>query len=200
MTYIPVGVIATKEQDRYKTSGPHLDVRIKPMYGDNKGVNIDPSLRPELLSRLKIGSGDDIRGLDAFPITSGFGPRNAPVPGASTYHKGIDYGIGAGSQINWEGPGDYFSEQGIGVINTKDKAGNPYEIELFHTLPGKAMGGRMAPPEGSPASQSMAVQAEAKERATNFSQMSKAQLDAAYDANRDSKTGLAMHKAYFGKK
>jgi murein DD-endopeptidase MepM/ murein hydrolase activator NlpD len=32
-------------------------------------------------------------------ITSGFGPRNAPVAGASTYHKGIDIGAGTGSAI-----------------------------------------------------------------------------------------------------
>ncbi len=32
-------------------------------------------------------------------ITSYFGPRKAPVPGASTYHKGIDIGAGTGSSI-----------------------------------------------------------------------------------------------------
>lgn len=32
-------------------------------------------------------------------ITSNFGPRPAPVPGASTYHKGIDIGASSGSPI-----------------------------------------------------------------------------------------------------
>ena len=32
-------------------------------------------------------------------ITSGFGNRSAPVPGASTYHKGIDIGAASGSAI-----------------------------------------------------------------------------------------------------
>lgn len=32
-------------------------------------------------------------------ITSYFGPRKAPVPGASTYHKGIDIGASTGSSI-----------------------------------------------------------------------------------------------------
>lgn len=32
-------------------------------------------------------------------ITSGFGSRSAPVPGASTYHKGIDIGAASGSAI-----------------------------------------------------------------------------------------------------
>ena len=32
-------------------------------------------------------------------ITSYFGPRKAPVPGASTYHKGIDIGAATGSSI-----------------------------------------------------------------------------------------------------
>jgi len=26
------------------------------------------------------------------PITSGFGPRKAPIPGANPFHKGLDYG------------------------------------------------------------------------------------------------------------
>ena len=32
-------------------------------------------------------------------ITSGFGNREAPVPGASTYHKGVDVGASSGSSI-----------------------------------------------------------------------------------------------------
>ncbi len=32
-------------------------------------------------------------------ITSSFGPRSAPVPGASTYHKGVDIGAPTGSSI-----------------------------------------------------------------------------------------------------
>ena len=31
------------------------------------------------------------------PITSDFGPRRAPLPGASTFHTGIDYGVGIGT-------------------------------------------------------------------------------------------------------
>lgn len=32
-------------------------------------------------------------------ITSYFGPRQAPVPGASTYHRGIDIGVGQGNNV-----------------------------------------------------------------------------------------------------
>lgn len=32
-------------------------------------------------------------------ITSSFGPRQAPIPGASTYHRGIDVGASSGSAI-----------------------------------------------------------------------------------------------------
>ena len=48
-------------------------------------------------------------------------------------------------------------------------------------------------------------QVEAKERAQNYKDMSKAQLDAAYDkmrssdANKAAVEGMKMHKAYFGK-
>ena len=31
------------------------------------------------------------------PITSGFGPRPAPLPGASTNHRGVDFGVGIGT-------------------------------------------------------------------------------------------------------
>lgn len=31
------------------------------------------------------------------PITSDFGPRRAPVPGASTFHSGLDYGVAIGT-------------------------------------------------------------------------------------------------------
>ena len=33
------------------------------------------------------------------PITSGFGARRAPVRGASTFHDGIDYGVGIGTNV-----------------------------------------------------------------------------------------------------
>lgn len=43
------------------------------------------------------------------------------------------------------------------------------------------------------------ARSDAKQKAKDFSQMSKAELNAAYDANRDKEIGMQMHKAYFGK-
>ena len=39
------------------------------------------------------------------PITSKFGPRKAPVAGASTYHNGVDVGVPVGTQVRapWDG-------------------------------------------------------------------------------------------------
>ena len=30
--------------------------------------------------------------VEGYNISSGYGSREAPLPGASTYHKGVDYG------------------------------------------------------------------------------------------------------------
>ena len=39
------------------------------------------------------------------PVTSKFGPRKAPVAGASTYHNGVDVGVPVGTQVvaPWDG-------------------------------------------------------------------------------------------------
>jgi murein DD-endopeptidase MepM/ murein hydrolase activator NlpD len=40
-----------------------------------------------------------------FPVTSEFGKRTAPTAGASTYHEGIDIGVGAGTPLTYKGYG-----------------------------------------------------------------------------------------------
>lgn len=81
--------------------------------------------------------------------------------------------------------------------------------EQYDTLFGGGAGGSAAtfssftPPE-TPRTPTDS-QVEAKERAQNYKEMSKAQLDAAYDkmrssdANKAAVEGMKMHKAYFGK-
>jgi len=140
MDMLPAGVIATLEQDRFPSTNPHFDVRVRPMYGDQKGQRINPSLRPELLERFRFQTGDQVRKLSDFPVTSPYGPRTPPIAGASSYHLGVDYGIPAGTKINYMGPGSYFSEGGVGVISTTDSQGRPYELELYHTVPGAKAG------------------------------------------------------------
>lgn len=216
MAYIPVGSIIDHKQDPNPTNGPHLDIKINRLYGDRGHIN--PLDKPELLSRIKIG--DNRQGLAAFPITSGYGPRNTGIPGASTYHKGIDYGISAGNQIYWEGEGRYNPENTIGVIYTNDSAGNPYEVLLTHTqLQGatdspyvQTSNTEIAPvvetpqiPEPTPQVPEPTPQETALERALNYKDMTGSQLNTEYDRlraespNTAADEGMKMHLAYFGK-
>jgi hypothetical protein len=135
---IDVGYVAKPGED-FASTGPHLDVRVL-----KDGKYINPETIRSLLTRLKVGKertplwqqqGTEWK--PAAPITSGFGPRTAPTPGASTYHPAQDYGLGAGTPLAWEGPGAFIPGQGYGTIKTTDPQGNPYEIRLLHTKGGK---------------------------------------------------------------
>jgi tape measure domain-containing protein len=68
------------------SSGPHLDLRLK-----------DKSRSPttQEINRFRAGG----KPLTSYGITSGYGPRAAPVAGASTFHAGIDFGTPAGLPI-----------------------------------------------------------------------------------------------------
>jgi hypothetical protein len=84
--------------------------------------------------------------------------------------------------------------------------------QQYDTLFGGNAGGTSAtfaggtPPINTPASpQQQPERSEAKGKAQDYSKMSKAQLDSAYDAMRSDpakarEEGMKMHKAYFGKK
>lgn len=137
--YLDVGRIATTEEDIYPTTGAHLDVRVL-----KDGQYIDPGTIRSLLTRLKVDK--DRKALwqqqggqwnPAYPITSGYGKRIAPIKDASTFHPGHDYGIGAGVPLAWEGPGTFTPGRGYGSIKTTDAQGTPYEIRLLHTVGGK---------------------------------------------------------------
>ena len=137
--YVDVGRIATTAEDIYPTTGAHLDVRVL-----KDGQYIDPGTIRSLLTRLKVDK--DRKALwqqqgeqwnPAYPITSGYGKRVAPTKGASTFHLGQDYGIGAGVPLAWEGPGTFTPGRGYGSIKTTDAQGTPYEIRLLHTIGGK---------------------------------------------------------------
>ena len=194
-----VGSIIDHRDDRFATSGDHLDVRIIPKYGDNPGVHIDPALRPELLKRILIGDGENRRGLTSFDMTSGFGPRDTGIKGASKYHKGQDYAIGSGNNIYIEGGGSFSSENGIGIASIVDTNGNPYELEFFHTNVGDTVGNVTPVTTTDETNRS-----EAKTKAKAYQDMSKAEINAAYDAMRSDPAkaeleGMKMHKAFFNK-
>ena len=133
---IQLGRIARPEEDVFATTGAHLDVRVIPQYGKQKGQKIDPRTAPTgLLSNIQVGGTPLMtNGKFNFPVTSGFGPRKAPVAGASTYHQGIDLGIGAGTNLSFTGQGNYVRSRGYGTLSTTDALGNPYDIQLLHTV------------------------------------------------------------------
>ena len=206
--FLSVGSIIDPSRDPNPSSGPHLDVRIIPKYGDQSGQRIDPSLRPNLLSRIFVGEGDGRRSLTSFPMTSPYGPRNTGIPGASTFHKGHDYGIDVGENISVQGASGFFSQNGVGVATLTDDKGNPYEIEFYHTDPAGSTIDPTPMPGTSdgtkPTSTSNTTpQATAKAKAKAYKDMSKAEMNAAYDAMRSkpnaAEEGMKMHKAFFNK-
>ncbi len=196
--YLSVGSVIDHRRDSMPSSGDHLDVRIIPQYGDQKGVHIDPSTRQNLLNKIRIGS--DKKPLGSFTMTSGFGPRDTGIPGASKFHKGLDYAIGSGNEIFLEGGSGYFSQNGVGVASVFDDSGNPYEIEFYHTDVAPSTMKPTAMPSGG-----NSPQASAKAKAKAYKDMSASEMDSAYDAMRSDTAkaeteGMKMHKAFFNKR
>ena len=200
--YLPAGSVIDHRQDHLPSSGDHLDVRIIPRYGENSGTRIDPSLRPRLLDRVYIGDGEGRRGLRSFPLTSGWGPRNTGIPGASTFHKGHDYGISAGMPIYVQGGTRYWTENGVGIVSLNDDQGNPYELEFYHTLTGNPTTSNPDAPS-TPSGLDAPSHSAAKTKAKAYKDMSRAEMNTAYDAIRDqpnaAEEGMKMHKAFFNK-
>ena len=134
---IDVGYVSPLNEDVLPSTGAHLDVRVR-----KDGKYINPETIRSLLTRLKVGKertplwqqqGEQWK--STAPITSGYGPRTAPVAGASTYHPAHDYGVGAGTPLAWEGPGTFTPGKGYGTIKTTDAQGTPYEINsLCHSI------------------------------------------------------------------
>jgi len=141
---IPAGYIARPGEDIFPTTGAHLDVRVIPQFGKDKGKKINPRNIRSLLQNILIGENKtplvQQQGENwnwNFPVTSEYGQRTAPVAGASTFHQGLDIGIGGGTPITYRGYGSYEPGEGLGTITTTDAQGNPYQIQLLHTRGGK---------------------------------------------------------------
>jgi len=139
---IPAGFIVDPSKDIFPTTGAHLDPRVIPQFGLNKGKPINPRSAKFLLQNLMLGDTPVVEQKGGnwqfnFPVTSEFGQRKAPTSGASTFHQGIDIAAPAGTAIKYKGFGSYKPGQGLGTISTTDSQGNPYDIQLLHTTPGK---------------------------------------------------------------
>ena len=152
---IQLGSIVDPSQDIFATTGAHGDFRVIPQFGPNKGQAINPRFARSLLTRISAGGtpltqkGDDGQYTFNFPVTSEFGPRRAPTAGASTYHKGIDLGISAGTPLTYTGEGGtYTPGEGMGTLSITDDQGQPYDIQLLHTVPGTASE-TVAPPQAT---------------------------------------------------
>lgn len=100
-------------------NGPHLDLR--GFTGDDRKTRLSPGRLKEIARYFEAGG----KPLTSYPITSGYGPRNTGIPGASRYHPALDYGVPAGTPL-------VFNEK---VTSVKAKpnqggAGNVLEITL----------------------------------------------------------------------
>jgi len=185
-----------------RSTGPHLDFRV---WSHDTGGYVDPTAFTSYIT-----SGDG--GLDQFTITSPYGADR------DTYiHKGIDYATEIGTPINVVG-GKYlttFDDAGGGITSQYeiDHDGKKYDILLMHgdptkntVLSGAAVTDGVSLAGGVPTEAPTPGRAEAKEKAQEYSKMSKAHINAAYEKLRSedpakaAAEGMKMHKAFFGKK
>ena len=193
------------------STGEHLDFRV---YDVSKGEYTDPS---RFTSYMKVG---DKNLTDLFSVTSGYGMREHPTKGGQKMHHGIDYGTPTGTEVTISG-GKYlgtFDDKGGGGITSQysitDADGNPFEILLMHgsnqnkvnmdgaNTSGQPIGGSVDTDKNP--SESVTPASTAKERAQNYANMSKSEINAAYDAMRNdpakaSVEGMKMHNAFFKK-
>ena len=126
------------------SSGPHLHGYVKnlltgeyenPEYHKSKylGVRVGPNRVPKYLQ----GKNGEITLNPAagLTVTSGFGSRNTGIPGASTNHRGIDFGGAEGTDIFVEGDvkfTPYKNAGGYGNLATWRTGDNKYELGYGH--------------------------------------------------------------------
>ena len=199
-----------------RSTGPHLDFRV---YNPATGGYEDPS---GYTSYLTVGEGQSP--FD-FQVTSGYQPggRVHPVTGEMKPHPGIDYATPEGTRLNVNGKllstwqdagGGIMSQYGIKLDD-----GSTRELLLLHGSTGNPITGTGAlddydlsdtaipitvKPDGD-TPDGETPQVKAKEKAKAYKDMSKAEMNAAYDAmrsdpNKAAVEGLKMHKAFFNKK
>ncbi len=70
------------------------------------------------------------------PITSGFGPREAPTAGASTDHLGVDFAPGAGVPIQ------IIADGVVREVVTRDRGGCGVNVTIDHLIDGRMVSSR----------------------------------------------------------
>jgi len=131
---MPAGSVVPYQRDTLPSTGDHLDTRILVKSGPNKGQRIDPMSRPDLLSKVYIGDNvDNAVPLTSFEVTSPYGDRVPPAPGASSFHAGIDSAIASGKKIFVKDGEGFYREKSANVVPITDDDGNTFEFEFYHT-------------------------------------------------------------------
>jgi hypothetical protein len=126
------------------STGPHIHKYVKDV---TTGAFIDPATIKSALTGIQIGEkriplvrrtstgGYEWNPDTGLTVTSPFGPRKAPVPGASTNHQGIDFGGPRGTPVFYQGYGRALpipKAGGYGNLMTIRTADGKYEIGLGH--------------------------------------------------------------------
>ena len=137
-----------------------------------------------------------------------------PVTGKMKPHPGIDYGTPEGTRLNVNGQLlSTWEDEGGGIMSQygiKLDDGSTRELLLLHGSPENAITGTGAIDDYDLSGTAVVTddgetpQVKAKEKAKAYKEMSKAELDTAYDAmrsdpNKAAVEGMKMHKAYFKK-
>ena len=191
------------------STGPHLDFRV---YNPATSAYEDPSGYTSFIT----SGGKPFE----FQVTSGYGMRTHPIHGDRRMHHGIDYATPLGTALDidgthlstWEdsGGGGIMSQY---LIDTED---GPRELLLLHGSDSNKITGGGAvtdydtgnlpkPTVTTGDGPDPEKVGEAVERAKAYQDMSKAEMNAAYDEMRKSdpakarEEGMKMHKAFFNK-
>ena len=193
-----------------RTTGDHLDFRV---WDVNAGGFVNPN---RFTNRMRVG-GELLT--DRFGVTSPYGMREDPINGGQRMHDGVDYGTPSGTAVTIDGGNllTTFNDPSGGVTSQysiTDDEGNPFEILLMHgsndnpilsdaaVTDGRSLFNNSpsgALPTATPAAQTVDP--------LDYDTMSRSELNNEYDklrmagdALKATNEGLAMHRAYFGKK
>ena len=191
-----------------RSTGPHLDMRV---FNPATGQYEDPSGYTSYLTQ-------EGKPFD-YQVTSGYGMRDHPITGGQKMHHGIDYATPTGTALTIDGSHmSTWNDEGGGIMSQYliDTDDGHRELILLHGSDQNSITGEgaitdykpadfssMTPPETPQAPTDSQVQA--KTRAQEYSKMSKAEMNSAYDALRQSDPakasieGKKMHKAFFNK-
>ena len=197
------------------STGEHLDFRV---WDVAAGAYTDPN---RFTSRMRVG--DELL-TDKYGVTSAYGMRDHPTKGGRRMHHGIDYGTPTGTPITIEG-GKFlttFNDAGGGGITSQyaitGDDGKQYEILLMHgsdqnnvlsgsaVTDGSSLGGVQNLVTPDPATPTPDADIQTAPATTDYSGMSKSQINAEYDKLRMAgdvfkaqDEGMKMHKAFFNK-